>query len=774
MNTERERSPMQMVVIPRRSFLAALGLAVGTLAVGLAPSEARAELPAVPPGVAPQLPKGDGGITPNVFVHVAPDGTVTVVCHRSEMGQGIRSSLPVLIADELGADMAKVKIVQGDGAEDLYGDQNTDGSRSVRGAYDDMRQVGAAARMLLIAAAAKKWNVPAAGCEARDHAVVHKASKRTLGFGELAALAAKLPAPKAKEIVLRPKSELRRVGGPLPLIDGPDIVTGRAVFGADVRLPGMLTAVIARPPVVGGKVARYDAARAKATPGVKRILDMPALPAGPPGFHPLGGVAVVADNTWSALRGRAALDITWTAGENASYDSTRYRDTLLASVRAPGKPVRKVGDVDLALAKAAKKIEAEYHVPHLSQAPMEPPAAVAKVDANGCEVWACTQDPQTARTEVATALGLDPKRVTIHVTFLGGGFGRKSKPDFIVEAALLARAAGVPVRLIWAREDDIRHGYFHSTCTQRITAGLDEKGKVIGWLHRTAFPSIEATFEPNRTHGSAGELAQGVLDWPLDIPNVRAEVCEARAHVRIGWMRSVHNINHAFAMSSFIDEIAHQRGQDPRDVLLEVIGPPRRMGLKELGTEKLRNYGESLERHPVDSGRLRRVVERVTELSKWSEHRTKSGTPTRALGLAAHRSFVTYVAVVAAVVKDSAGKIRVDEVWLVADPGTIVNLDRVKSQLEGAVVFGMSIALHGAITMREGAVEQSNFRDYQIARIGEIPRQIHVEVLPSDGLPGGVGEPGVPPVAPAIANAVFALTGKRIRELPLSRAGLVA
>jgi len=782
--TEDREHTESAIVIPRRSFLAALGLTVGTLAVGfetLAPAEARAATAAGGPVIAPQLPKGDGGTTPNVFVHIAPDGTVSIVCHRSEMGQGIRSSLPVLIADELGADMAKVKIIQGD-ADEIYGDQNTDGSHSVRGeGYDGARKAGAAARMMLIAAAAKKWNVAASACEARDHAVVLRSSSssaRSLGFGELAVLAAKLPPPKPKDIVLRPKSELRRAGGPLPLLDGPDIVTGRAIYGADMRLPGMLTAVVARPPVVGGKVERYDAARAKAIAGVKRIVDMPALPSGPPKFHPLGGVAVVADNTWAAMRGRDALDITWTAGDNGSYDSARYRDALLASVRAPGNPVRKVGDVDGALAKAARKVEAEYHVPHLSQAPMEPPAAVARVDANGCEVWACSQDPQTARKEVASALGIDEKRVTIHVTFLGGGFGRKSKPDFIVEAALVARAAGVPVRLVWTREDDVRHGYFHSTCTQRIAAGLDERGKVVGWLHRTAFPSIESTFAPDKTFGGDGELAQGVLDWPLAIPNVRAEVCEARAHVRIGWMRSVHNINHAFAISSFIDEIAHARGQDPREVLLEVIGPPRIMGLKELGAAKVRNYGASLEEHPVDAGRLRRVVERVTEMANWAGYQNarkgaKTAATERAFGLAAHRSFLTYVAVVAAVTKDAAGKIRVDEAWMAADAGTILNPDRVKSQLEGAFVFGMSVALHGAITARAGAVEQSNFRDYPVTRIGEVPRNIHVELIANDGLPGGVGEPGVPPVAPAITNAVFALTGKRVRELPLARAGLV-
>ncbi|WP_394839603.1 xanthine dehydrogenase family protein molybdopterin-binding subunit [Pendulispora rubella] len=754
------------IVIPRRSFLAALGLSVGTLAVGLGRPPSDAHAAAVSPP--------DGGFTPNVFVHIAPDGTVTVCCHRSEMGQGIRSSIPVLVADELGADMAKVKLVQADG-DKKYGDQNTDGSTSVRNGFDNTRRVGATARMMLIAAAAKQWKVPAAQCEAHDHAVFHTASKRRLGFGELAPLAAKLPVPKEADVVLRPKSELRHVGTALPLLDGPDIVTGRAIYAADVRLPGMLTAVVARPPVVGGKVDRYDAARARALPGVKRVFELP-VPKRPFRFQPLGGIAVVADNTWTALRARSLLDITWAPGDNASYDSAKYRETLLASVRKPGKTMRNVGDVEGALAKAARKIEAEYHVPHLAHASMEPPAAVARVDEKGCEVWACTQDPQTARDDVAKALGLDLAKVTIHVTLLGGGFGRKSKPDFIVEAALVSRAVGAPVRLQWTREDDIQHDYYHSTCTQHLEAGLDAQGKVTGWLHRTAFPSILSTVQDaNITFGQARELNQGVLDWPLAVPNLRAEVCEAKGHVRIGWLRSVHNINHAFAINSFIDEIAHARGVDPRANLLDMIGPARPLGLSELGVPSLSNYGSSLEQHPVDASRLRRVVERVTELAHWSAYQkdAQSGSKTRALGLAAHRSFVSYIAVVAAVVKSPDGKIRVDEAWIVADAGTVIHLDRVKAQMEGAIVFAMSLTLHGAITMRDGAVQQSNFRDYRLARIGEVPRNIHVDILPSEGRPGGVGEPGVPPVAPAIANAVFALTGKRIRELPLSRSGLV-
>ncbi len=734
--------------ISRRCFLGASVAAAG-FGLGLFPTAAQAVTPA-------------SGLRPNVFVEVAPSGLVTIICHRSEMGQGIRTTLPALIADELGASMAQVKVIQGD-ADAAYGDQNTDGSSSIRNRFAELRYLGAAGRTMLITAAARRWKVAPEGCEAKDHKVVHAASGRSLSFGELAVEAAKLPVPKKADVALRPLAAQRQRERRMPLLDGPDIVTGKALFGADIRLPGMLTAVVLRPPVVGGKVQRFDAAPALAVPGVRKVFELPA-PKPPFAFKPLGGVVVVADNTWAALRGRAALTVTWEAGDNGGYDSAAYKQTLAAAVRAPGKVVRNKGDAMAALASAKRRVEAEYHAPHLAHGAMEPLAAVVKIDGASCQVWAPTQDPQEARREVAQALGLKESQVTVHVTLLGGGFGRKSKPDFIVEAALAARAAGAPVRLQWTREDDVRHDYFHSVSTQRLAAGLDDAGRVVAWHHRTAFPSISATFT-GATFSDEGELQQGVLDLPLAIANVRAENCEARAYTRIGWLRSVANIYHAFAVQSFIDELAHARGADPRDTLLDIIGPPRIVTKAELGVDKLSNYGHSLDQHPIDTARLRRVIERVTTLAGWDGRKQKG----RALGLAAHRSFVSYTAVVLSVVRGPGGAIRVDEAWIVADAGTVVNYERVRSQLEGAVIFGMSIALYGAITMKDGAVEQSNYHDYRLVRIAEAPRDIHVEIVDSGAAPGGVGEPGVPPVAPALANAVFALTGQRVRELPMAK-----
>ena len=748
---------MSASVVSRRTFLASVGAA---LVLGVDQG-----------GVARPLPTD--ALAPNPFVHIALDGTVSIVCHRSEMGQGVRSSLPALVADELGADMARVRIIQADGDE-KYGDQNTDGSQSVRQGFDNLRRVGAAARMLLTTAAARRWGVAVAECNAHDHAVWHGASGRSLPFAELVAEAARLPVPADKAIVFRPRAELKHLGKVLPLVDAADIVTGRAVFGADVKLEGLLTAVVLRPPVVGGTLKKLDSSRARAIPGVRAIVEVPRFGGGAvhlgPAFKPLGGVAVVAENTWAALRGRAALTVVWDDGEHATYDSGDYRESILAAVRKPGTVARQRGDVDQALKSAARVVTAEYYVPHLAHASMEPPVAVAHVTAAGCVVWASTQDPQTARREVASALGISKSKVTVHVTLLGGGFGRKSKPDYVVEAALLSRAVKAPVRVQWTREDDLAHDYFHTVSAQRFDAALAPDGSITAWRHRTAFPPIASTFFSPKTQPSDEELGQGVTDVPLAIANVRAEAAGAKAHVRIGWLRSVCNIFHAFGVGSFIDELAHARGRDPRATWLEVLGPARHLTTKEAGVSKFENYDASLDEYPIDVGRHRHVIERVTANAGWGTPQPKG----RALGLAAHRSFLSWVAVVAAVQADPDGALRVAEVWVVADVGTIVNLDRVRAQLEGAVIFGMSIALHGHISMKKGAVEQTNFRDYRIVRIGQAPRQIHVELIESAAPPGGVGEPGVPPVAPAIANAVFALTGVRVRDLPIDRKLLVA
>jgi isoquinoline 1-oxidoreductase beta subunit len=759
---------MQKIISSRRTFLEGVGLsAVGLYFAVYAYADQPTNEPAGDTDPKPRtgsaaVEKTSAGLNPNVFIHVAPDGWVTIVCHRSEMGQGIRSSLPVLLADELGASMQKVKIIQADG-DKAYGDQNTDGSNSIRGIYESMRMAAATARMMLIAAAAARWKVPLDQCTTADHQVIHGPGKKQIGFGELAVEAGRMKIPQPDEVKLRPFKELKHVGKDLPLLDGPAYVSGKAVFGADLRLPQMLVAVIARPSVLGAKPAKFDAKAAKAIAGVKQVIELP-LPTPPYIFKPWGGVAVLAENTWAAMKGRDALNITWDAGPNASYNSMDYRKTLEASARKGGTPFRKIGNVNSALKEAARTIEAEYYVPHLPHVPMEPPTALAhyrKEKGGSCEVWAPTQNPQAARTEVARVLGLDEAQVAVHVTLLGGAFGRKSKADFVSEAAFLSKAAGVPVRVQFTREDDIHNDYLNTVSAQHLTAGLDKNGKVTAWRHRTAFPPIGSLFNADIKRPGSGDLQQGVLDFPLAIPHITAEACEAEAHVRTGWLRSVYNIFHGFAINSFIDEIAHARRKDPRDNFLEILGPARTLPLTELGVEQLQNYGASLDKHPVDAGRLRHVVEKVTQNAGWSN---RGKLKNRALGLAAHRSFLSYVAIVVSVTKNPSGDLWVDEAWMVVDAGTVINTDRVRAQMEGSLINGVSQALFGGVTHKNGAVVQNNFDGVRLVRMGEEPTKIHVEIIPSTAAPGGIGEPGLPPVAPAITNAIFALTGKRIRE----------
>jgi isoquinoline 1-oxidoreductase beta subunit len=698
---------------------------------------------------------------PNAFCAIDDTGLVNITVHRTEMGQGIRATLAAAVADELGADWSRVRIIQADGDEPRYGSQNTDGSHSVTDFLTPLRQMGATARMMLEAAAAAQWGVPVADVLTGAHEVTHAASGRKLGFGALVAAARALPVPAKERVTLKPLSSLPRLGKKVPFADGVAMTTGRAVYGFDASLPGMKIAVVARPPVYGGTVATVSSAKAEAIPGVEKIVRLPDATL-PNGFKPLGGVAVVARNTHAALQGRAALEITWTDGPNASYESTAYRAALEASAKAPGTVIRSNGDVAAALAGAATTISADYYVPHLAHATMEPPAALAHVKDGGCELWAPSQDPQTARKEVATALGIDVARVTLHVTFLGGGFGRKSKPDFIVEAALLAREVGAPVKVIWTRDDEIRHGYYHTVAAQHLEAGLDAAGKPTAWLHRSAFPSIMALFGPDPGAGVGFELQMGASDVPWDVPNLQVESCKAAAHVRVGWYRSVCNIGHAFAIGSFADELAHAAKQDPKAFLDALIGPPRIVDLDAFGLKEW-NYGRDKKAFPLDTGRMRHVLDLATTKAGWGRTLPRG----HALGVSVHRSFVSYVASVVEVAVAADGRLSVPRVWVAVDCGFAANPDRVRAQMEGAAIMGLGNAIYGEITFKDGRAVQSNFGDYRILPIGLAPREIDVQIVANEQAPGGVGEPGVPPIAPALCNAIFAATGKRLRALPI-------
>jgi isoquinoline 1-oxidoreductase beta subunit len=700
---------------------------------------------------------------PSVYLGIETDGTVIIVAHRSEMGTGIRSVLPAVLADELEADWSRVKIEQAIG-DVKYGSQNTDGSCSIRDFYDAMRAAGAGARMMLESAAAAKWGVPVAECKAQNHQVVHASSGRKLGYGELASAAAQLPAPKKEDLRLKSPAEFRYIGKELPTVDRDDLCSGRGVFGVDAKMPGMVFASIERSPVFGGKLKKYDDQEARKVRGVQRTVVIDAFKP-PHMFQALGGVAVIADNTWSAMQGRKKLKVDWEPGENAAYESQAYKNSLFETVRKPQKVVRNVGDVDAEFAKGGKTHEAEYYVPMLAHAPMEPPAAVAEYKDGKVVTWAATQNPQAVQDAIAAALGIDKKNVECHVTLLGGGFGRKSKPDYVVEAALLSKAVGKPVKVIWSREDDIRFDYYHSVAAMYLKAAVDGKGRPTAWLQRCAFPTIGSTFNPAANYGQGFEMGMGWNDVPFDIPNHRAENGPAKNHVRIGWLRSVSNIYHAFAVDSFADELARTANRDPVEYLLDLVGQPRKLDLKGYS-----NYGKSLDQYPVDAGRLRNVIELAAERSGWAKKKPTKG---RALGIAAHRSFLTYVATVVEVEVDAAGKVRIPRVDVAVDAGQVINPDRVKTQFEGAAAFGASIALMGEITAAAGQIQQSNFHDYPVARINEAPYETHVHIVSSQAPPAGVGEPGVPPIAPAICNAIFAATGKRIRDLPLRKHKLV-
>ncbi len=701
---------------------------------------------------------------PKVYVSIATDGSVTVICNRSEMGQGVRTSLSMVVADELDADWALVKVKQAPADEARFGNQDTDGSRSMRHWYEPMRRCGAAARTMLELAAAAQWKVPVSECRAQLHKVLHQPSGRELGYGELAAAASALPVPARDSLRLKQPSEFRYIGKEASrAIDGADIVNGRAVFGADVHFDGMLYAVIARPPVYGGKVKSVDSSAALKVPGVVKVVQIEGRPL-PSEFQPLGGVAVVAKNTWAAIKGREALKIQWDDGPNAGYDSIAYRKELEAAALKPGKVVRSSGDLDDALATADSTLEASYYLPHLSQSPMEPMVAVARFKDGQCEAWAPSQAPQVTRERVAERLGIPFEKVTVNITLLGGGFGRKSKPDFVVEAAVLAKEfPGQPIRVQWTREDDIHHSYFHTVSAEYLKAGLNKDGMPSGWLHRTVAPSITALFAPGMTHEAPFEIGMGVTNMAYAIPNLRLENPEAVAHARVGWYRSVSNIPHGFAIQSFIDELAHKAGQDPLKYQVKLLGPDRKIDPRTLSEEW--NYGESPERYPIDTARIRTVLETAAKAAGWGRELPKG----RGLGLAVHYSFVTYVAAVLEVEVKDDGTVIVHKADIAVDCGPQINPERIRSQFEGACVMGLGNAMVGEISFKDGKVQQDNFHMYEVARMSLAPKEVAVHlVTPPGEVPlGGVGEPGVPPIAPALCNAIFAATGQRIRNLPV-------
>jgi isoquinoline 1-oxidoreductase beta subunit len=748
--------------VSRREFLQATGLsATFVLGVHLAP---RSLLAAA---------SGAAEARPNLFVAIASDGTVTLTFARSEMGQGVRTGLPMILADELEADWNRCKIWQAPGDETKYDPpgkdgQNTDGSRSTRHALQPYRELGASAREVLEKAAAQKWGVDPGEVYAENHRLHLRGKDKSFDFGEVVDIAAGIETPAdAPKPKLKDPAKWRYIGKDMTTFDNFDMSTGGADYGADYTLPGMKIAVVARPPVYRGKVKSFDATEALKVPGVEHVMEIPALPDDKPAeFRALGGVAVIGSNTWSVMQGRSKLKIEWDAGPFVTHDSSTYDAELKASSKRPGTVVRKRGEVHDAFAAAAKVIEAEYFVPYLAHAPMEPPVALVDANSRPVRVITSVQAPNETRHYVAEALGLEKTDVDCQMTLLGGSFGRKSKADFACEAAILSKAIGAPVRVQWSREDEIKHGYYHSVSAQYLKAGLNEQGKVVAWQQRVASPSIMALWNPAQNEPAALEVGLGLIDCPFNsIPNLQMETGQAAAMIRIGWLRSVNNIQHAFAMHSFAHELAVAANRDPLEFMLELIGDAEEMDLSLDGVKDFAPYGDSVADYPVSPRRLSNALRRVATESGYGQPLPKG----HGIGLAAHRSFQSYVAMAVQVKVGDKGELWIPRVDVAIDCGRYVNPEGVRKQMEGSAIFGNSIARFSEITTTQGAVDQSNFNDYRLTRLSEGPLDIRVHLIEDyvDRMPCGVGEPGVPPYAPALLNAIHAATGNRIRTLPL-------
>jgi isoquinoline 1-oxidoreductase beta subunit len=711
-------------------------------------------------GGAQKASAADRDFAPNAFVAISPEGEITLVVARSEMGQGVRTTLAMILAEELDADWSRVKVEQAD-CDAKYGDMTTGGSMSIRSSWDPLRKAGASARDMLLTAASETWNVPKAECTTTGTSMVeHKKSGKKLSYGALATRAATVPVPK--DAPLKDPKDYRIVGTKRNRIDGQHIVIGEAHYGIDTKVPGMLFAVVARPPVVGGKVKHFDASKALAVPGVKKVFEVPAAEL-PPLFgeerkensghqHYLwGGVAVVADSTWQAIAGRKALKIDWDNGPGAEESSETQSAKLAELLTTPGKELKKIGDPDAAYASATKKVQATYDTPFLAHMAMEPLNCTASVTSGKCEVWAPTQNPNALATALASVLKMPQDALTIHITLIGGGFGRRLCIDYGVEAALVSRAAGAPVKVTWTRDDDIKHDYYRPISRHHMQAGLDANGEVTSWLHHIAAPSTDSTFLGGDLPDTGGTEIAGTGLPGGSVPNYFLQQSFLHTSLRRGYWRAVDmNWNH-FAVQSFIDEIAAANGKDPLELRRQLIATK----------QKPSGEGDNESDAPVSPDRLLAVLNLAAEKSGWG----KKLPPGSGRGIAGLYGFGSYVAHVAEVTVAKDGTLKIDRVVVAVDCGQVINPDMLEAQVEGGVIFGLTSALYDEITIENGQVQQSNFDDYPMIRIADAPR-VEVHIIPSHEAPGGIGEPGVPSTAPAVANAIFAATGKRLRRLP--------
>jgi len=750
--------------LDRREFLSLTGRVGGLFVLGTSLTACAADI-ATKELTKAKLPAE--GVDLGVFVNINPKGDVDIICHRAEMGQGILTSVPQIIAEELGADWGRVNAVLGK-ADARYGNQSTGGSASIRLFIKHIREVGAVARDMLESAAAGVWSVEKNSVNAEKHEIVHSKTGRKLSFGELALAASKLPVPSTDSITLKKVDDFKLIGRDVALQGLEAIVTGKATYAQDIQLPDMLIASIERPPVVGGKVASFDSTQAKTVAGVVDVIQLKdrSLPVN---VKPVSGVAVLATNTWAAIEGRKKLTVEWEHGDNASHDSEAYKQALIEKVNTKAKAIRVEGeDIYQHDFDSRKTVEATYTVPYHHHMSMETPAATAMFDSDGtCTVWTGTQAPQSAKRLIFAELGLDAEKdadkVTVHNTLMGGAFGRKGKNDYTLEAVELAKASGKPVKVVWSREDDVHHGFYHSIAANYFKAELNEDNRSDYWLQRLASPPIAWIFDNTATFQTNGGLSLGFADVPFDIKNMAFENQSVTTHVRTGWLRSVGNINNAFGLGCFVDELAVKAGISTRKMWLNLLGKDRSFDPRKEGFEGYTHYGQESEDYLLDIARFKGVLNEVVDKSGADEDSLED----QGWGISIAASFNSYAAAATKVeVKD--GEVRVLEMHTAIDCGLVITPDRVVSQMEGAMIMGLSMALESEITVKDGKIVESNFHDYPVSRINKVP-PLHVHLLRSNKAPGGVGEPGLPPIMPSIVNAIYHASGTRIRDLPVRK-----
>ena len=731
----------------RREFLKVGGAAVGALIIGI-PSTMAAQLRRLDEnGVATDAShNADDTFAPNEFLRIDANGAVTITVARSEMGQGVRTTLPMILADELGADWSRITLVQASPSA-LFKNLSTGGSMSVSDMYQPLRRAGAAAREMLVTAAATQLGLPSSELRTKDGKVTHLATGKQLSFAALVGAASKLPVPQNP--LFKDPDEYHFIGKPQRRIDGPDIVTGKARYGLDVRVPDMTFAAIAMPPVPGGKVASFNRAAATAVNGVRAIVELPR------------GIAVVADNTWAALKGRTALAVVWTDGEHAAFDSTQFRATLRATTQKPGTiTARTAGDTEKALATATRHVSATYESPFQAHATMEPQNCTAHVTAGGCELWLGTQEPGDTQQTVARTLGLKAEQVTVNVTLLGGGFGRRIVTEYASDAALLSKQVGKPVQLVWSRQDDFAHDLYQPMFVARLDAALDAKGHVNAWRHRIASPAVTAGFG-----GVAMEAETlGARETPYATPNIRVEYTHVPAPMAMGWWRAIQFVPNIFARESFLDELASVAKTDPLEYRLQLLNEQSQA---DFATAPLRPGQTEREHSNID--RLREVLLLAAKKAGWSVPLAKGHGRGIACLSYDDRS---YVAQVADVEVTKSGLLHVNKITTALDVGLVINPLGIVAQVESGIVWAITAALYGDMRFEKGRASRTSFGQYRVAGMRDMP-VMETHLVAGKFSPSGAGEPPVPAVAPAIANAIFAATGKRIRSLPITSASLL-